>query len=61
MGKQLSIAFASFLLVTIAFTIKAQTIPANDAEVNAWFQAAVKPFRYYVRSIYYFPSFFVTL
>ncbi|XP_021838640.1 pectinesterase 1-like [Spinacia oleracea] len=51
MGKQLSIAFASFLLVTIAFTIKAQTIPANDAEVNAWFQAAVKPFSSHKRTL----------
>ncbi|XP_021857464.1 pectinesterase 1-like [Spinacia oleracea] len=44
MIKRLCIILASFLLVNRTLTIKAQTlIPENNAEINTWFQAAIKP------------------
>ncbi|XP_057548796.1 putative pectinesterase 63 [Amaranthus tricolor] len=44
MAKQINIIFVSFLVINVAFSINAQTpIPANKAEINKWFQTAIKP------------------
>ena len=46
MEGQISVVLVTFLLINVAFIAYGQTlVPQTAAEINNWFQTAVKPVR----------------
>ena len=57
MEGQISLVLVTFLLINVAFTTYAQTlVPQTAAEINTWFQTAVKPVRYILNTHFLYLS-----
>ena len=57
MEGKISLVFVTFLLINVAFTTYAQTlVPQTAAEINTWFQTAVKPVGYILNTHFLYLS-----